>query len=73
MSSKSGAQKVVLNIGTINNGNSDIIAPTQNLKSINGAGAFVTGDHTVVFTLFSATITKSGDIVHRSIRRNLSV
>jgi hypothetical protein len=27
----------------------------------------------VVFTLFSATITKSGDIVHRSIRRNLSV
>jgi hypothetical protein len=73
MPSISGAQKVVLNIGTINNGNSLIIAPTQVLKSFNGASAFVIGDGAMVFSFFSATITKSGDIAHRSIRRDLGV
>ncbi|SEC65207.1 hypothetical protein SAMN05443246_4855 [Paenibacillus sp. GP183] len=63
MSTITGTCKVIINTGTIINGNSNIISPTQNFKSINGSGAGITGDQALIFSNISATITRSGSII----------
>ncbi|MFC0211321.1 spore germination protein [Paenibacillus chartarius] len=61
-----GAFKVVSNGGTLNNGDTFIIAPTSSTKSYFGAGSSVTGDLSATFSLFSATITNDPDVVDDS-------
>ncbi|KIL41293.1 hypothetical protein SD70_08275 [Gordoniibacillus kamchatkensis] len=61
-----GAYKVVSNTGTINNGDSLIIAPTSTSKSYFGSGSSVTGDLPATFTLLSATVTNDPDVIDDS-------
>lgn len=61
-----GAFKVVSNGGTLNNGDSFIIAPTTSTKSYSGSGSGLTGDLSSTFTLFSAVLTNDPDIVDDS-------
>lgn len=57
MKSIIGTLMVVTNSGTIINGNSFNIAPTQSSKTFKGSGTDVTGDHVMTFSFFNATIT----------------
>jgi spore germination protein PF len=61
-----GAFKVVSNSGTLNNGDSFIIAPTSSTKSYTGSGSGVTGDFSATFTMFSAVLVNDPDIVDDS-------
>jgi spore germination protein PF len=61
-----GAFKVVSNPGTINNGNSLIIAPTSNIKTYEGSGSSVIGDLSTTISFFSLTFTNDPDIVDAS-------
>lgn len=61
-----GAFKVVSNSGTLNNGDSFIIAPTSSTKSYSGSGSGVTGDFSATFNIFSAVLVNDPDIVDDS-------
>jgi spore germination protein PF len=61
-----GAYKVVSNTGTINNGDSLIIAPTISTKTHEGSGSSVIGDLSTTISFISATITNDSDIVDSS-------
>jgi spore germination protein PF len=61
-----GAFKVVSNPGTINNGNSFIIAPTVSNKSYEGSGSAVNGDFSTTISFFSVTLTNDPDIIDNS-------
>lgn len=61
-----GAFKVVSNSGTVNNGDSFIIAPTTAAKTFTGSGSLVTGDFSATFTLFSVTFVNDPDVIDDS-------
>jgi hypothetical protein len=61
-----GAFKVISNPGTINNGNSLIIAPTISTKAYEGSGSSVIGDLSTTISFFSSTLTNDPDIVDAS-------
>lgn len=61
-----GAFKVLTNSGTLNNGDSFIIAPTTSSKSYSGSGSGVNGDFPLTINLFSAVLTNDPDVVDDS-------
>jgi hypothetical protein len=63
MPSLVGAFKVVSNPGTINNGDSFIIAPTVSTKTYEGSGSSVIGDFPTTINFISLTIVNDSDIV----------
>ncbi|MBP1965685.1 spore germination protein [Paenibacillus aceris] len=75
MQSIIGALMVVTNSGTITNGNSFNIAPTQSSTTFKGSGTDVTGDHVMTFSFFNATITYGSNSIDDSpvkVNRKLS-
>jgi hypothetical protein len=61
-----GAFKVITNTGTLNNGDSLIIAATTATKTYLGSGSFVTGDFPTTISFLSLTITNDPDVVDNS-------
>jgi spore germination protein PF len=58
-----GAFKVVSNTGTVNNGDSLIIAPTISIKTYEGAGSALIGDFPTSISFISLTLVNDSDIV----------
>jgi hypothetical protein len=61
-----GGFKIVSNTGTINNGDSLIIMPTESIKAHVGSGSAVIGDLSTTVSIFSETLTNDSDIVDGS-------
>jgi spore germination protein PF len=61
-----GAFKVITNTGTLNNGDSLIIAPTTSNKTYEGSGSAVTGDFPTTISFLSLTIVNDPDIIDNS-------
>lgn len=57
MKSIIGTLNIVTNSGTIINGVSVNIAPTQSSKTLKGSGTDITGDHVMPFSFINATVT----------------
>jgi hypothetical protein len=68
-----GAFKVVSNAGTLNNGDSLIIAPTLSTKTYSGSGSFLTGDFSFSLSIASATITNDPDVVDDSVSKAATI
>ena len=58
-----GVFNINSNGGSLINGDSCVVAPTSASKTYSGAGGGVTGDFSVINSLFSATITFDPDVV----------
>jgi spore germination protein PF len=73
MPSFTGAIKVVSNTGTLNNGDSFLIAPTISIKTYEGSGSAVIGDFSTTISFISITLVNDPDIIDDSPSRVATV